>query len=63
MTTVCSGGLSTHDMLNYAIGALVFAFITVGIFHTVSSLVSGSIGLALAHAFEGLHGADHREDR
>jgi len=52
MTTVCSGGLSTHDMLNYTIGALVFAFMTVGIPHTVASLVGGSIGLALAHAFE-----------
>ena len=38
MTTVCSGGLSTHDMLNYTIGALVFAFMTVGIPHTVASL-------------------------
>ena len=52
MTTVCSGGVSTHDMLNYTIGALVFAFMTVGIPHTVASLVGGSIGLALAHAFE-----------
>jgi len=52
VTTVCSGGLSTHDMLNYTIGALVFAFMTVGIPHTVASLVGGSIGLALAHAFE-----------
>ncbi len=53
MTTVCSGGLSTRDMLNYAIGArCVFAFMTVGIPQTVASLVGGSIGLALAHAFE-----------
>lgn len=52
MTTVCSGGLSTRDMLNYTIGALVFAFMTVGIPQTVASLVGGSIGLALAHAFE-----------
>jgi P-type conjugative transfer protein TrbL len=52
ITTVCSGVLSTHDMLNYTIGALVFAFMTVGIPHTVASLVGGSIGLALAHAFE-----------
>ena len=52
MTTVCSGGLSTRDMLDYAIGALVFAIMTVGIPQTVASLVGGSIGLALAHAFE-----------
>src|SRR5262249_16039732 len=36
----------------YAALALVFAAMTVGIPHTVSSLVGGSIGLALAHAFE-----------
>jgi hypothetical protein len=39
-------------MLDYAGLALVFAIMTIGIPHTVSSLVGGSIGLALAHAFE-----------
>ena len=39
-------------MLDYAALALVFAAMTVGIPHTVSSLVGGSIGLALAYAFE-----------
>jgi hypothetical protein len=39
-------------MLDYAILALVFAAMTIGVPHTVSSLVGGSIGLALAHAFE-----------
>jgi P-type conjugative transfer protein TrbL len=52
MTTVCSGFIPTSAMLNYAALALVFAAMTVGIPHTVSSLVGGSIGLALAHAFE-----------
>lgn len=52
MTTMCSGFIPTSVMLNYAALALVFAAMTIGIPHTVSSLVGGSIGLALAHAFE-----------
>jgi hypothetical protein len=52
MTTMCSGFIPTSAMLNYAALALVFAAMTIGIPHTVSSLVGGSIGLALAHAFE-----------
>src|ERR1700733_6004249 len=52
ITTVCSGVISTVVMLDYAALALVFAAMTVGIPHTVASLVGGSIGLALAHAFE-----------
>jgi type IV secretion system protein TrbL len=52
MTSVCSGFIPTSAMLNYAALALVFAAMTIGIPHTVSSLVGGSIGLALAHAFE-----------
>ncbi len=39
-------------MLDYAGLAIVFAIMTIGIPHTVSNLVGGSIGLALAHAFE-----------
>jgi type IV secretion system protein TrbL len=52
MTSVCSGFIPTSAMLNYAALALVFTAMTIGIPHTVSSLVGGSIGLALAHAFE-----------
>jgi P-type conjugative transfer protein TrbL len=52
MTTACSGFIPTSAMLNYAALALVFAAMTIGIPHTVSSLVGGSIGLALTHAFE-----------
>jgi type IV secretion system protein TrbL len=52
MTTVCSGFIPTSAMLNYAALALVFAAMTIGIPHTVASFVGGSIGLALAHAFE-----------
>jgi type IV secretion system protein TrbL len=52
VTTVCSGSLSAATMLDYAGLAIVFAIMTIGIPHTVSSLVGGSIGLAIAHAFE-----------
>ncbi|MBI3760129.1 MAG: type IV secretion system protein [Deltaproteobacteria bacterium] len=52
MTTVCSGSISAADMLDFAGLSVVFAIMTIGIPHTVSSLVGGSIGLALAHAFE-----------
>jgi len=52
MTTVCSGTIPVSVMLDYAGLAIVFAIMTIGIPHTVSSLVGGSIGLALAHAFE-----------
>jgi P-type conjugative transfer protein TrbL len=52
MTTVCSGTISAADMLDYAGLSVVFAIMTIGIPHTVASLVGGSIGLALAHAFE-----------
>jgi type IV secretion system protein TrbL len=52
MTTACSGVLPASLMLNYTIGAIVFAILTVGIPQMVASLVGGSIGLALAHAFE-----------
>jgi P-type conjugative transfer protein TrbL len=52
MTTVCSGSISASDMLDFAGLSVVFAIMTIGIPHTVSSLVGGSIGLALAHAFE-----------
>jgi type IV secretion system protein TrbL len=52
MTTICSGSISASDMLNYAALAIVFAVLSIGIPHTVASLVGGSIGLALAQAFE-----------
>jgi type IV secretion system protein TrbL len=52
MTTVCSGTIPAAAMLNYATLAIVFAILTIGIPQMVASLVGGSIGLALAHAFE-----------
>jgi type IV secretion system protein TrbL len=52
MTTICSGSISASTMLDFAGLSVVFAIMTIGIPHTVASLVGGSIGLALAHAFE-----------
>lgn len=49
MTTLCSGSIPEPDMLDYAGLSVVFAIMTIGIPHTISSLVGGSIGLALAH--------------
>lgn len=57
MTTLCSATIPVSMMLDYAGFALVFAIMTVGIPHTVASLVGGSIGLALAHAFEAAYTA------
>ncbi|MGO9605793.1 MAG: P-type conjugative transfer protein TrbL [Candidatus Binataceae bacterium] len=51
-TTICTGTITPAAMLIYAALAILFAILTIGIPHTVSSLVGGSIGLALAHAFE-----------
>jgi type IV secretion system protein TrbL len=52
ITTVCSGAIPTSAMLNYVALALVFAAMTIGVPYIVSNLAGGSIGLALAHAFE-----------
>ena len=57
VTTLCSATIPVSMMLDYAGFALVFAIMTVGIPHTVASLVGGSIGLALAHAFEAAYTA------
>jgi len=51
-TTICTGTIAPAPMLIYAALAILFAILTIGIPHTVSSLVGGSIGLVLAHAFE-----------
>ena len=47
ITTVCSGTIPVSVMLDYAGLTLVFAIMTIGVPHTVSSLVGGSIGLAV----------------
>ena len=57
MTTVCSGTISTTDMLDYAALAAVFAVVTVAVPSMAAELVGGTVGLALAHAFEAAYTA------
>ncbi|MBF6570769.1 MAG: P-type conjugative transfer protein TrbL [Candidatus Binataceae bacterium] len=57
MTTVCSGTLATSDMLIYAALATVFAVVTVAVPSMAAELVGGTVGLALAHAFEAAYTA------
>jgi P-type conjugative transfer protein TrbL len=52
VTTVCSGSLSASDMLGYAVLAVVFAIVTIAVPHMAADLVGGTVGPALAHAFE-----------
>jgi type IV secretion system protein TrbL len=52
MTTVCSGTISLSDMLGYAALPAVFAAVTVAVPSMAADLVGGTVGLALAHAFE-----------
>ncbi len=57
MTTVCSGTISLSDMLGYAALAAVFAAVTVAVPSMAADLVGGTVGLALAHAFEAAYTA------
>jgi type IV secretion system protein TrbL len=57
MTTVCSGSIPATDMLYYAALAAVFATVTVAVPSMAAELVGGTVGLALAHAFEAAYTA------
>ena len=57
MTTVCSGTISSTNMLYYAALAAVFATVTVAVPSMAADLVGGTVGLALAHAFEAAYTA------
>jgi len=57
MATVCSGTISLSDMLGYAALAAVFAAVTVAVPSMAADLVGGTVGLALAHAFEAAYTA------
>jgi type IV secretion system protein TrbL len=57
MTTVCSGTIPLNDMLGYAALAVVFAVVTVAVPSMAADLVGGTVGLALAHAFEAAYTA------
>jgi hypothetical protein len=57
MTTVCSGTIRLANMLYYAALAVVFAVVTVAVPSMAADLVGGTVGLALAHAFEAAYTA------
>jgi type IV secretion system protein TrbL len=57
MTTVCSGTIPLTNMLYYAALAAVFAVVTVAVPSMAAELVGGTVGLALAHAFEAAYTA------
>ncbi len=57
MTTVCSGTISTSGMLYSAALAVVFATLAVAVPSMAAELVGGTVGLALAHAFEAAYTA------
>jgi P-type conjugative transfer protein TrbL len=57
VTTICSGTISTTDMLEFAALAVVFAVISVAVPGMAADLVGGTVGLALAHAFEAAYTA------
>ena len=57
VTTVCSGSIPGTDMLGYAALATVFTIVTVAVPSMAADLVGGTVGLALAHAFEAAYTA------
>ncbi len=52
MTTVCSGSLPVADMLTYTAFAIVFMIVSIAVPHMAAGIAGGTVGLALAHAFE-----------
>ena len=57
MTTICSATIPLSDMLDCAALAVVFAVVTVAVPSMAADLVGGTVGLALAHAFEAAYTA------
>src|SRR5216683_2685998 len=57
MTTICSATIPLSDMLDCAALAAVFAAVTVAVPSMAADLVGGTVGLALAHAFEAAYTA------
>jgi len=52
VTTVCSNVVPVHAMLNLTAMSIVFLIVTLAVPYTAASIVSGTVGLALSHAFE-----------
>jgi P-type conjugative transfer protein TrbL len=52
MTTVCSNTIPVRTMLDLMALSIVFLIVTLAVPYTAASIVSGTVGLALSHAFE-----------
>ena len=52
MTTVCSNTIPVRTMLDLVALSIVFLIVTLAVPYTAASIVSGTVGLALSHAFE-----------
>jgi hypothetical protein len=52
MTTVCSNAIPVRTMLDLTALSIVFLIVTLAVPYTAASIVSGTVGLALSHAFE-----------
>ena len=52
MTTVCSNTIPVRTMLDLTAMSIVFLIVTLAVPYTAASIVSGTVGLALSHAFE-----------
>lgn len=52
MTTVCSNAIPVNTMLNLVAMSVVFVIVTIAVPYTAAGIVSGTVGLALSHAFE-----------
>jgi P-type conjugative transfer protein TrbL len=57
IANVCTGTITFEQMLGYAALAVVFATISVAVPSMASELVGGTVGLAIAHAFEAAYTA------
>jgi len=52
MTTVCANAIPVRTMLDLTALSIVFLIVTLAVPYTAASIVSGTVGLALSHAFE-----------
>jgi type IV secretory pathway TrbL component len=52
ITTACSNAIPVRTMLDLAALSIVFLIVTLAVPYTAAGIVSGTVGLALTHAFE-----------
>ncbi len=57
IVNACTGTITLADMLGYAALAVVFAVVSVAVPSMAAELVGGTVGLAIAHAFEAAYTA------